>query len=174
MNGVHGDDHGAADGQTRLTPRQEQVVRLASGGMPAKEIARHLGISKRTVEDHFNAARERLGAANRMELITRALQSGVTMPVAAPVGEEVRSCPEMTRFLDIHADNKHHGADRQGFDLRPVHDGRRRGRPTVMTHERLAAARELLTAHTVTQVARKLGVSRTTLYAHWDAIARTG
>jgi transposase-like protein len=43
-----------------------------------------------------------------------------------------------------------------------------------MTHERLAAARELLTAYTVTQVARKLGVSRTTLYAHLDAIARTG
>jgi DNA-binding CsgD family transcriptional regulator len=88
MNGVHGEDHAPADGQARLTPRQEQVIRLATGGMPAKEIARRLGISKRTVEDHFTAARERFGAANRTELITRALQSGIAMPIAAPVARK--------------------------------------------------------------------------------------
>jgi DNA-binding NarL/FixJ family response regulator len=174
MNGVHGDDHAPADGQARLTPRQEQVIRLATGGMPAKEIARRLGISKRTVEDHFTAACERFGAANRTELITRALQTGIAMPIAAPVGEEVRSCSETTRFPNIPAARMPNQADTRVLDLGPVHDERRRGRPTVMTHERLAAARELLTAYTVTQVARKLGVSRTTLYAHLDAIARTG
>jgi hypothetical protein len=47
---------------------------------------------------------------------------------------------------------------------------RSRGRPTVMTPDRLAAARELLLRHPATQVARKLGISRTTLYAYRDAI----
>jgi AcrR family transcriptional regulator len=39
-----------------------------------------------------------------------------------------------------------------------------------MTPERLSAARELLRDHTISEVARKLGISRTTLYAHLSAI----
>ena len=39
-----------------------------------------------------------------------------------------------------------------------------------MTPERLSAASELLRDHTIAEVARKLGISRTTLYTHLSAI----
>jgi len=46
--------------------------------------------------------------------------------------------------------------------------GRNGGRPSVMTAEKLRAARELYEAreHTTAQIARVLGVSRATLYRH--------
>jgi DNA invertase Pin-like site-specific DNA recombinase/DNA-binding CsgD family transcriptional regulator len=48
--------------------------------------------------------------------------------------------------------------------------GRFGGRPTVMTPEKIAAARALLPETTIAAVARQIGVSRGTLYAHMDAI----
>jgi DNA-binding CsgD family transcriptional regulator len=135
---------------TLLTPRQAQLVRLAASGMPAKEIARHLGISKPTVDGHFKAARERTGARNMAELISK-----TGMPNSGDLSQDSRigSCSQNREFTDS-----------SRFQYR------RRGRPTVMTPDRLAAARELLLSHPATQVARKLGISRTTLYAYRDAI----
>ena len=48
-------------------------------------------------------------------------------------------------------------------------DGRG-GRPTVMTPQRITAARELLRTHTIKETARFLRISRSTLYAHMDVI----
>jgi hypothetical protein len=42
-----------------------------------KQIARHLGISVRTVEDHFAAMRARTGARTRGELIACAMAAGL-------------------------------------------------------------------------------------------------
>ncbi|MGD0700074.1 MAG: helix-turn-helix domain-containing protein [Trebonia sp.] len=40
----------------------------------------------------------------------------------------------------------------------------------MMTPARLSAARELLRDHTIAEVARKIEISRTTLYTHLSAI----
>jgi len=48
--------------------------------------------------------------------------------------------------------------------------GRAGGRPTVMTAEKITAARALLAHTTIAAIARQIGVSRGTLYAHMDAI----
>lgn len=48
------------------------------------------------------------------------------------------------------------------------------GRPTVMTPDRITAARQLLRAHSVTDTAHRLGVSRSTLYAHLAEITAGG
>lgn len=48
--------------------------------------------------------------------------------------------------------------------------GRTGGRPTVMTAEKIAAARELLPENSIAAIARKIGISRGTLYAHMEAI----
>jgi DNA-binding CsgD family transcriptional regulator len=61
--GVDSDDAAAW-----LTSRQAEVLRLAEAGLVAKEIARRLGISIRTVEGHFAAMRQRTGARNMAEL----------------------------------------------------------------------------------------------------------
>ena len=48
--------------------------------------------------------------------------------------------------------------------------GRVGGRPTVMTPEKIAAARSLLPDNSVSAIARMLGVSRGTLHSHMAAI----
>ncbi len=48
-----------------LSPREEQVLRLASKGMAGKQIARVLGISPKTVEQHKTRAFKRLDVTNQ-------------------------------------------------------------------------------------------------------------
>jgi DNA-binding NarL/FixJ family response regulator len=43
-----------------LTPRQRQVGELVARGLSAKAIAREIGLSVRTVEDHIQEAANRL------------------------------------------------------------------------------------------------------------------
>jgi len=60
-----------------LTSRQAEVLRLAAAGLAAKEIARRLGISIRTVEGHFGVMRQRTGARNMAELAAWAVARGI-------------------------------------------------------------------------------------------------
>jgi hypothetical protein len=48
--------------------------------------------------------------------------------------------------------------------------GRVGGRPVVMTPEKIVAARSLLPDNSISAIARMVGVSRGTLYAHMSAI----
>ena len=48
-----------------LSSREEQVLRLAAKGMACKQIARVLGISPKTVEQHKTRAFRRLGVTNQ-------------------------------------------------------------------------------------------------------------
>ena len=58
---------------------------------------------------------------------------------------------------------------REGLDAARAR-GRVAGRPPVMTAEKIAAAQSLLPEHSISAIARMVGVSRGTLYAHMDAI----
>jgi len=51
--------------RTSLSRREEQVLRLASQGLAGKQIARTLGISPKTVEQHKTRAYRRLGVPNQ-------------------------------------------------------------------------------------------------------------
>jgi len=51
-----------------LTERERDVMMLAVQGYPNKEIARHLGISHRTVEIHKSKIMHKTGAANLLDL----------------------------------------------------------------------------------------------------------
>ena len=56
-----------------LTPRQKQILRLVAEGLTNRDIARHFGISVRTVEVHrFNLMR-RLRVRNVAQLLRQAL-----------------------------------------------------------------------------------------------------
>ena len=60
-------------GSVALTPRHRQILHLVAEGLTNREIARHFGISVRTVEVHrFNLMR-RLRVRNVAQLLRQAL-----------------------------------------------------------------------------------------------------
>jgi DNA-binding NarL/FixJ family response regulator len=61
-----------------LTPRESSVLQLLARGRSNKQIAATLGVSERTVKFHVSALFTKLGATNRTEAVTRAIQAGLT------------------------------------------------------------------------------------------------
>ena len=51
-----------------LTPKQREVIALASEGMTSKEIARKLGISESAVNQRIEVIRQRLGGMSRAQI----------------------------------------------------------------------------------------------------------
>lgn len=56
-----------------LTERQREISSLLANGRKNKEIAKELGISRRTVEDHRSAIYGKLGVHNVVELTRKLL-----------------------------------------------------------------------------------------------------
>jgi DNA-binding CsgD family transcriptional regulator len=140
-------------GRSPLTPRQAEVVKFARDGMSAKEIARAMGISKRTVEEHLDNARQRTGAVSRNALVAltgRPKPSGAGQPLSGTRNPSEHQAP----------------AARASGAAAP----KRGGRPRTMTADMIRAARELVETCSMAEIARKLGVGRTTLYNHMKEI----
>jgi len=68
------------DPATRLTLRQRDILRLLAEGLSAKEIAKRLDISSRTVEFHKYQMMESLGVKSGAELIHFAIKQGIAGP----------------------------------------------------------------------------------------------
>ena len=60
-----------------LTVRELEVVRLLAEGEKVALISRRLHLSEHTVLNHIRNARESLGVANRLELVTRVRRLGL-------------------------------------------------------------------------------------------------
>ena len=60
-----------------VTEREREVLGLLAQGFSSKEIARHLGLSIKTVGNHRTRILEKLGAANTPEVIGLAYQLGL-------------------------------------------------------------------------------------------------
>ncbi len=65
--------HGELD-VTTLTPRQLEILRLASEGCSGREIAERLFISQTTVKSHFESIYDRLGASDRASAVAEAMR----------------------------------------------------------------------------------------------------
>ena len=52
---------------TKMTEREEEVLRLVAAGMANKAIARHLGIAERTVKAHLTSIFQRIGVSDRTQ-----------------------------------------------------------------------------------------------------------
>ena len=60
-----------------LTPREREVLRLASDGLGNKEIAARLNISEHTVKFHVSSILGKLGAATRAEAVSQGIRKGM-------------------------------------------------------------------------------------------------
>lgn len=65
------------DGRNGLSPREHDVLLMISKGLTNKEIGNVLYISQFTVRNHVNHILEKLGATDRTEAVSIALQHGV-------------------------------------------------------------------------------------------------
>jgi DNA-binding CsgD family transcriptional regulator len=61
----------------RLTPRQNELLRLLAAGHTNSQIARRLGISEGTVRTHLENIYEKLGVSSRTAAVTRAFPGRV-------------------------------------------------------------------------------------------------
>lgn len=75
---------------SRLTKREDEILRLIVGGKSSREIADRLGISAKTVDNLRAHVLRKLGARNTAEAIVIALQTGLVsgsvIPSASPEG----------------------------------------------------------------------------------------
>lgn len=64
-------------GHPLLTPRERDLLRLIALGLTNREIATHLGVSRKTIENYCARLLQKLGARNRVEALRTALQAGL-------------------------------------------------------------------------------------------------
>jgi DNA-binding NarL/FixJ family response regulator len=60
-----------------LSPREAEILRLVSEGLPNKQIAASLGITERTVRFHLTSIFAKLGAENRAQAVSLAVHQGL-------------------------------------------------------------------------------------------------
>ena len=63
-----------------LTPREVEIVRLIAAGMLTREVARELGISAKTVENHKQRLFRKLGVQNQAHAVSVAIRRGLLHP----------------------------------------------------------------------------------------------
>ena len=63
-----------------LTPRQREVLRLLAGGQSMKQVARALGVSRRTVAFHKYQVMGKFRLASNAELVQFAIRQGIIGP----------------------------------------------------------------------------------------------
>ena len=62
---------------TKMSDREEEVLRLVASGMANKNIARQLGIAERTVKAHLTSIFQRIGVTDRVQAALWARERGV-------------------------------------------------------------------------------------------------
>jgi HD-GYP domain-containing protein (c-di-GMP phosphodiesterase class II) len=72
-----------AGGPAGLTTRETEVLGLLAQGLPNKEIASQLGISRKTVGNHVEHVYTKLGVTNRAGAAMRAMHYGIIGPTPA-------------------------------------------------------------------------------------------
>lgn len=89
----------------RLTSRELEVLVLVASGASAKEIARQLRITARTVETHINHLKLKTRSRNRAHLVAMALEAGlIDNPChrLGPVSDKADASREMAASSNDH------------------------------------------------------------------------
>jgi DNA-binding NarL/FixJ family response regulator len=65
-----------SNGNSLLTPREEQLVALLAEGLGNRNIARELNLSEHTIKKYLFRIFEKLGISSRVELVLYAVNNG--------------------------------------------------------------------------------------------------
>ena len=78
---VNRSDRGSGDSQAvpdpKLTSRETEILRAASEGLTARQIAREFGISERTATTHLSNIYRKFGVSSRMAAVAAATRIGI-------------------------------------------------------------------------------------------------
>lgn len=77
VDGIAESTRGETGGQSSLTEREAQVIRLVAEGLSSREIAERLCLSVKTVDTHRANIMEKIGVHNTVELIKYAIREGI-------------------------------------------------------------------------------------------------
>lgn len=69
---------GQPPGGESLTPREKDVLRLLSEGLSARQMARRLDLSERTINTHVANVYRKLAVSNRVQAVRHAIRMGLT------------------------------------------------------------------------------------------------
>jgi DNA-binding CsgD family transcriptional regulator len=69
--------NGTATAASELTDQEKVVLRLVAEGLSSKEIARKLGLSRFTVENHRSNIRRKTGLSSVPKLVIYAMRRGI-------------------------------------------------------------------------------------------------
>lgn len=101
---------------SKLSDRQVQCLELVNEGLTSKEIARELGLSPSTIDNHIGSAVRQLGCANRQEAAKQVMRNkspqqftpSATVQIKLldilkppPVGGQINSDPIPQRIVQI-------------------------------------------------------------------------
>lgn len=75
---------GSASEATRLTPREQEILRLVAEGKTNREVAADLSISEETVKFHMTNILRKLHLENRAQVVAYAHRRGLAAPEAEP------------------------------------------------------------------------------------------
>ncbi|MCW3043539.1 MAG: DNA-binding response regulator, partial [Actinobacteria bacterium] len=64
-------------GGESLTPREKEVLRLLSEGLSARQMARRLDLSERTINTHVANVYRKLAVSNRVQAVRQAIRLGL-------------------------------------------------------------------------------------------------
>ena len=64
-------------GGESLTPREKEVLRLLSEGLSARQMARRLELSERTINTHVANVYRKLAVSNRVQAVRQAIRLGL-------------------------------------------------------------------------------------------------
>ena len=76
----------SATAAARLTPREQDVLRLVADGLPTDEIGRRLYLGESTVKTHLNHIFRKLGVANRSQALAVAVRRGLLLEGLSATG----------------------------------------------------------------------------------------
>jgi len=106
------------DRKDRLTDRQKQILHLVGQNYTSKEIARDLGISPATVNNHMVAAIQALGVTSRAEAARIVAPNGASYKFTSE--PPALSYPEKSSILSGSAASDEQGALSHLFALPPI------------------------------------------------------